>query len=104
MLGRVCWVLDCGGYRGCYREFAAMPIDFSAYAPVTVLRVRCRDGVEGVVICHLDTSDDYDPHRLVRFDCVETWLLNDGRADNSDIECSYDVTAIIGEMVLEAAK
>lgn len=80
-----------------------MPIDFSTYSPTTVLRVRCRDGVEGYVLCWLD--DDDIPHRIVRLDCIERWLHNSGRVyDTEEVTTQYDVTAIIGEMVLEAAK
>lgn len=80
-----------------------MPIDFSAYAPTTVLRVRCLDDKEAVVFVGMD-SDDI-PHRLIRFDRIEKWLHDTGRVYDSDlVDTQYDVTEIIGEMVLATNK
>lgn len=75
-----------------------MPIDFSTYAPTTVLRVRCRDGVEGVV--HIGPHREEWPHLLVRDDFDAVVIKHDGRRYASGEDHDYDVTAIIGEMVL----
>lgn len=75
-----------------------MPIDFSTYAPGTVLRVRCRDGVEGVV--HPNRDKSAKPNILIRDDGWNDWVTAHGRVLFNKTH-DLDVTEIIGEMVLK---
>lgn len=79
-----------------------MPIDFSAYARGTVLRVRCRDGVEGVVMRRLTVVSHETPWPMIicRQDDECEYIGFNGR-EFVDQENPIDVTAIIGEMVLK---
>lgn len=74
-------------------------IDFSTYAPGTVLCVRCRDKLLGYVHLNLGDADDRYPNLLVRDDFVWEWITAEGFYLQDGIS-DYDVTEIIGEMVL----
>lgn len=79
------------------------PIDFSAYAPTTVLRVRCRDGVLGYVHLNFGDADDPYPHLLVRDDHDWDWISAEGFYLQDDIS-NYDVVRILGEMAMLEAQ
>ena len=79
------------------------PIDFSTYATGTVLRVECRDGVKGHVHLNLGVAGDPYPNLLVRDGLDWEWISAEGFYLQDDIS-DYDVTEIIGEMVMREAK
>lgn len=77
-----------------------MNIDFSAYEPGTVLRVRCRDGGKACLFPHNPEPDDEDGYRhlLVRDEEEPDWVQDDGSWCPGTDNC-YDVVEIIARMV-----